>query len=604
MKLPFKRIKIELITYLFTGAIFILIVLYGVTYKQIKSGLHTSDMIMHGSSVELELERLISHLRYAETAQRGFLITGDSAFLIHFQKSWLLIRGSFNTLNKLLKNDIVQLRYLDVLELTVEDRYRLLQENMKQAKGQVIVSRDLAQKLEVGAKLMESSMKTMESMLRFQDFRLKELQDKHIKSIINTPIIYLIIVLISLFIFIALLLRINSDRRKLKKINEEIILTNHSYSQAESLAGLSNWRFNSQTRITTFSDNFYSLLGIRPEEREITMKYFLLRIHKDDRMEAIKVLRRAFNHCESFSYSYRLNSADGKIKYVKSIGKLIADDTEQRYLIGVNMDVTELVINARKLETKNKKLELFNADLASFNYVASHDLQAPLRKIQMFISRIRETDLSTMSTEGKEYFERIHASAGHMQVLINDLLMFSRTNATNKRFELTNLNHILDNASDELNDLIEEKEAVIKAVSLPKIYAIPYQIQQLFINLILNSLKFAKENEKPVINISCAVIDSNKVPVPSGDELESDRFYKIVFSDNGIGFDNKYSHRIFHLLFRLHEKRIYPGSGIGLAICKKIVENHFGYIEANSQPGIGTDIIIYLPVNLSKVRKP
>ncbi len=597
MKIPATQLRVILVTIVAVISLIFLILLYGITYEHISSTLSTSNKLMHANNVEIELEKLISQLKYAETAQRGFIMTHDSTFLRPFMKSRAEIESCFAHLHSLLAKDVVQLKHLKLLEQTVNSRYDLLVHNLEGAGQKVVVPHDLKAKLEKGNKKLESSIQIMNDMITYQDESLRTLEKKHIESIINTPIIYFTIVVITLIIFTFLIYKLDKERKKLIRMNDELIITNQSFVHAEELAGLGNWRHNFQDNKFTFSDNFYALLGLTPGEKELNLHTFLQMVHPSDRLDVINVFRNAYRNYQPFVLSYRIHSKENRLKYIKSIGRIINDNNNQRYLIGINMDITELVTSNKQLEMKNRKLELFNADLASFNYVASHDLQAPLRKIQMFISRLNEVELPNVSSLGKDYLKRIHASAAHMQILINDLLMFSRTNAGNKKFELTNINKILHHAKEELTLQIEEKEAEIISDDLPVINAIPYQLQQLFINLISNSIKFTSEGTKPVITINCELV--GKEFIAPEEEFPSESFYKITFTDNGIGFETLYSEKIFNLLFRLHDKMSYPGSGIGLAICKKIVENHNGIIEAWSEPNKGSKFFIYLPANLS-----
>ncbi len=593
MKIPAPQLRVILVTIVAVLSLIFLILLYGITYEQISDSLSSSNKLMHATNVEIELERLNSQLKCVEIAQHGFILTKDSSFLLPILNSKEVIALCFTRLNSLLSNDANQLRNLKLLEQSVNSRLELLISTIGKPNDQDTASVSMRVNKN---KLFESSIPKMEEMISYQDEKLRSLEKKHIESIISTPFIYFAIVVITLTIFTFLYIKLNQERKKLISMNDELTITNHSFSEAEELAGLGNWRHNFKDNISTFSDNFYALLGFAPREKKLNLHVFLQMVHPSDRQDVINVFRNAFRHYQPFTLSYRIYTKENKLKYIKSIGRIIIDNNNLRNLIGINMDITELVIGNKELEIKNKKLEMFNADLASFNYVASHDLQAPLRKIQMFISRLNEVEQPNFSKQGKEYFKRIHAAAAHMQILINDLLMFSRTNAGNKKFEPTNLNNILDNAKEELAIQIEEKDPEIVSDDLPVLNAIPYQLQQLFINLISNSLKFAREDVKLKITINSEIVDSETLA--SREDLLADTFYKITFSDNGIGFETQYTEKIFQLLFRLHDKKHYPGSGIGLAICKKIVENHFGTIEAWSEPNKGAKFTIYLPTNL------
>ena len=180
-----------------------------------------------------------------------------------------------------------------------------------------------------------------------------------------------------------------------------------------------------------------------------------------------------------------------------------------------------------------------------------------------------------------------------MRILIEDLLQFSRTNKIENIFEEKDLNYLLENAKQEIIQIIEDKKAIIESDHLPTLSVIPFQIQQLFINLIGNSLKYSKADITPIINIKYAQI------IAIGEEFLPDnnkKYHKITIADNGIGFEQEYAKRIFILFNRLHNKNEYDGTGIGLAICKKIIENHKGFIYAKGVLGEGSTFIIYLPV--------
>jgi light-regulated signal transduction histidine kinase (bacteriophytochrome) len=178
-------------------------------------------------------------------------------------------------------------------------------------------------------------------------------------------------------------------------------------------------------------------------------------------------------------------------------------------------------------------------------------------------------------------------------MLIDDLLLFSRANKIEKVFEQTDFNILIENVRQELSQTIEEKNAVLTVAHLPNLNVIAFQIQQLFVNLIGNSLKYCKPGIYPEINIDCELIQSNDYPILNTDAQK--RYYKISVTDNGLGFEQKYAETIFTLFQRLHNKSEYPGTGIGLSICKKIIENHNGFIIAEGKPGIGSTFTVFLP---------
>ncbi|HEX5153456.1 MAG TPA: PAS domain-containing protein [Parafilimonas sp.] len=241
-----------------------------------------------------------------------------------------------------------------------------------------------------------------------------------------------------------------------------------------------------------------------------------------------------------------------------------------------------------RIEKHNEELQRINKDLNSFTYMASHDLQEPLRKIKTFCNMILSRGGENLSGDIAVYFEKIMGSVTRMQTLIDSLLTYSRATTGEVVLVPTNINVIIEEVKKELSELIVEKNVTIKAGKLPVIKAQPSQFQQLFFNLIENAIKYSRTDAPPEIEIS-----AEKFLKEDGDTKSA--FYRITISDNGIGFEQEYADTIFKLFQRLHGRNEYSGTGIGLAICKKIMENHEGAITARSEPGKGSAFIIELP---------
>jgi PAS domain S-box-containing protein len=257
-------------------------------------------------------------------------------------------------------------------------------------------------------------------------------------------------------------------------------------------------------------------------------------------------------------------------------------------VIIMSRDVSDIVRSEMLLEEKNKALENSNKELESFNYIASHDLQEPLRKIRTFIHLIEKSGFE--SENGRKYFEKINSSAQRMSDLIQSVLTYSRLSKTGEDFVETDLNKILAEVQTDFELLIKEKNAVVKSGKLPVIKANSLQINQLFSNLISNSLKFS--TEKPRISISSKIVKGKQINTLAEPDQS---FVQLIFKDNGIGFPEEFKEKIFNLFQRLHGKSEYSGTGIGLSIVKKIVEQHKGYISAESQDGEGATFTIWLP---------
>ncbi|UTA68321.1 CHASE3 domain-containing protein [Emticicia sp. 21SJ11W-3] len=248
-----------------------------------------------------------------------------------------------------------------------------------------------------------------------------------------------------------------------------------------------------------------------------------------------------------------------------------------------------------KLENKIDELNRSNADLEQFAYVSSHDLQEPLRKIRSFSDRLVRKHAEALNEDGKETLEKITTAAERMQNLINDLLDFSRlVNRKEANFQNVNLQETLDKVLNDLSVKIEEKKADIITKKLPYIWGVSFQINQLFLNLISNALKFTSENRLPVIEIDYTIAKGAEIPGIEDLRKEFD-YHKIVVKDNGIGFEAEYAEKIFVIFQRLHGRNHYEGTGVGLAICRRIMSNHNGFIFAESQPDEGATFILYFP---------
>lgn len=251
----------------------------------------------------------------------------------------------------------------------------------------------------------------------------------------------------------------------------------------------------------------------------------------------------------------------------------------------------------RILENKVKELDRTNRELEEFAYIASHDLQEPLRKITSFSERLREKLPSNLEPEVLFYLNRMIAATENMRTLIDNLLEFSRTSRISEPFVTVDLNQTIASVLSDLELKIDETGAVIDTDRLPVLEGIPMQLRQMFTNLLTNAFKFRKKDHKPHITISCRQLTD--VEKDEYSLQPQRRWYRMSVQDEGIGFEQEFSEKIFKIFQRLHGKAEYPGSGIGLAICKKIVENHRGIIFARSQPGQGAEFVIIVPENQS-----
>jgi len=267
----------------------------------------------------------------------------------------------------------------------------------------------------------------------------------------------------------------------------------------------------------------------------------------------------------------------------------------RKIFTGIIHDISDLKLAQEKLRRYAAELERSNIELQDFAYVSSHDLQEPLRKIQAFGDRLKAREGDNLTEQGKDYLERMLSASARMQKLINDLLAFSRV-SRQAEFVRVNLNTVVQEVLTDLELLIEQNQATVEVDTLPVIEAEPTQMRQLFQNLIANAIKFRKKDEPPRIRIHARILQKQPhLTATPGDEL-----LEISVTDNGIGFDEKYTDRIFNIFQRL-EGRKYEGSGIGLAVCRKIAIHHGGSIIARSQIGQGSTFLVTLSVRHAPV---
>lgn len=436
-------------------------------------------------------------------------------------------------------------------------------------------------------------------------------------DIFGSPSFILVIsiaALIALFILNTWLLRkLRKEKRHVEKFENEILALSEAgksikleYDKSE--AGrlfLANaipaivWEADENGHIHYFNQQWHQYTGIAVEES--LGDGWTKALHGDEKPGMIQTWRKGIAAGEEYQAECHLRSSNGEFRWflakgapmknkdgkvVKWFGTFTDIEDQKNQRIILEERIRERTLQLQRL---NEELSRSNKELENFAYVASHDLQEPLRKIRAFGDILIRKHGQNLSEQGHEYVARMQKASYRMQILIDDLLNYSRVSRNPTISERVSLNELLNEALDDLEQSINEKKAVIRCDTLPEINGDRRQLKQLFQNLISNGIKFHKTGEPPVIEIRQRIVHHDG-------KSRKRRNLELVFADNGIGFDEKYHEKIFTIFQRLHGRNEFEGTGIGLAICKKIVENHSGKIFAKSAPGSGSEFFVVLPL--------
>ncbi len=375
------------------------------------------------------------------------------------------------------------------------------------------------------------------------------------------------------------------DITLLKAQESELEEQKQLLEEAEKISSCGSWKWDLETNETVCSEGTYKIFEIDSKEETINFEVFTDIVHPNDRERIGSELTEATSKGVSYVIEHRIITRKNNLKVVQSIGKPKTDEKGVLSYYGSIRDITLLKAQENELIKQNEELITLNENLQQFTYIASHDLQEPLRKIQTFAMLLKEQ--YEEEAPGLEYVNRMQNASERMRSLISDLLDFSRVSRNVGEGEKVNLNGVVN----EVLENFDISNIEFQLDELPRSYrAHRTQMIQLFQNLISNAIKFKQEKQQQKLAINCEVINE-KV-----EGIETRTCYEISIKDNGIGFDSSYADKIFDMFQRLHSRNEYPGTGIGLAICKKIVENHEGVIKVNSKLGLGSEFKIYLPI--------
>lgn len=353
------------------------------------------------------------------------------------------------------------------------------------------------------------------------------------------------------------------------------------------------YRHNFIKNESHWSKGVYTIFGFEPNAVESKFENFATYIVEEDRDRVAEEIQKSRTTFTPYKIEFSIVDAKGIYKRLYAENVFSPHTTEPEEYEGIVKDISESYFYKKALEEKITQLDKSNQNLREFAYVASHDLHEPLRKISTFTGRLSARFTDQLGEEGNMYVKRIISSAANMQTLLEDLLNYSRLSSTGLKQEKVSLQNCFDCAMADLEVKIDETKALIACEELPHITGYASQLKQLFGNLLSNAIKFKKKDLPPVVKITCSEV--THVKFPSLPLKKNTTYYQVDVEDNGIGFEQEFSERIFLMFQRLNAKAEYSGSGIGLSICKKIVENHNGFIFANGTSGKGAIFTLLLP---------
>ena len=566
-----------------------------VSYRSTRTFIRNADWVTHTREVMEIEERTQRHLMEMASGRRGFLITGDERFLRGYEEAQGQIIDNFNALKADTADTPQQTLKLDRLLQLIQRSFALQRTEIEIRRTQGFAA--AADRFAHGD--TEQAMREIQKLLA--DFHREQqalLKDRANFTRISGGATTGTILFGSFFTFCALvwacvlILRDIAARRRAEAALE---------AEHNLLRSIINtipdhvWVKDTKGRYMLDNESHRLLLTRTSDEEtkgRTVFDYFppeaAARFDDDDRF-VIETGERILNRERA------MPNIGGPEKWHQTT-KVPLRDAQGRTigLVGISADITERKTAEEKLRRFAAQLEMSNAELQNFASVASHDLQEPLRKIQAFGGRLRVKCGVALGAQGMDYLERMEGAAQRMQVLIQDLLKLSRVTSRAQPFETCNLDRIVAAVVNDLEVAISEKSARVEVGALPTVKGDPMQMRQLFQNLISNALKFQRSGETPLVGIWSRVFAAQDRVIPGAEP--GDEICEICVRDNGIGFDARFAEQIFVVFQRLHTRTEYEGTGIGLAVCRKITDRHGGTIVANSASGQGATFTVTLPL--------
>lgn len=569
-----RKLHFEIDNKTFAGFVFVLVVLFVIQWFTLRTTtglIENTKLVNQTYTIITKLESVFSMLKDAESGQRGYIITNDSNYMGPYNKQRIEVQTEINELKELTIDNPEYQKKLATLDSLQKVKYENMEETLtlQQEAGQVAAIKSImtGEENKIMIKIRNLIDKMKEDEYRILGQRTLEAND----SSSRTLMVILITGLLALLIIIVSLYYINSDTIKRKKAEEEL---NRFFTLSLDMMCI----IGNDGYFKRINPAFEDVLGYT--NKELFSKPYYEFIYPDDKENTVEAVNNMVKDSTKLNIENRWICKDGSFKWLAWKSVPVGD---VRYASA--RDITEQKLSAERIGKMNEELEMrvkkrteqlkkSNEELQQFAYIASHDLQEPLRMVASYMQLLEKKYKGKLDEKADQYINFAVDGASRMKALINDLLDFSRLDTKAKPMQLSDFNEILDDVTHNLKVAIKESKTQIEIIGkMPSLIVDSTQIIQLFQNLINNAIKFRNQDITPIIKISA-------------EEQPKQWVFKI--SDNGIGIEKEYYDRIFIIFQRLNNRVEYPGTGIGLAICKKIVERHGGQIWLESEVGKGS----------------
>lgn len=599
------------VRFIFLAALIVLISVSLMTYRNLNNYINEVKLVRHSSIVFRVVENVLSSVKDAETGHRGFQLTRDSSYLVPYHTSLQELPDMLRELDSLVQDNFLQKRYVDTLQLLINTQYLLMNRILSNAQRSSLYMDRYESKLLKDGKLNMNEIRNTIGIIRNLE---EEIYTSRIATEAGyrniTPVSLLAFTILSVvglaFLFARVVGALDQKRQaeiglkeNLKIIEKEIAekqfaqrtiqnILDHSLDGIMAFASVRNDR----GEIVDFKwilANFISSQTLGRGRGDLIGARLLDVMHDTNNAGLFDIYKEVVETgvSQQFEREFQLDN-DVRWFYMAAV-KL--DDG----LIVTYTDATAKHDAEDQMKQYAEELKRSNQDLEQFAYVASHDLQEPLRKIRAFGDRLIAKYEGRLDEAGVEYISRMQQASARMQKLIEDLLSFSRISSGHEEFTRVDPTIVVNEVVEDIEGQILREKAKVEVKPIAEIHADRAQIRRLFQNLISNAIKFHKPGALPVVEISGSIVSAAQAEKEFGLQVSEKSYVRIVVKDNGIGFDEKYADKIFNIFQRLQGRAEYEGTGIGLAICRKIMMNHRGYIRAKGVVNKGSEFILIFP---------